>query len=121
MKKIHDSQDIKKILLAQYYSNGGALALRIHELILMLEDEFINTYHDYFIERCNLKIDLLHLQKPDIDYYKIVMFNKILNLYGIESYEGYDYINVGDSYYPTLLVKDGIWYVGCIGDIVEAG
>jgi hypothetical protein len=57
------------------------------------------------------------------------MFNKLIGGYGIEAlhdgewfpYPDYTYVNMGDTYTPTVIYKRrlGKYKVGCWGDIAE--
>ena len=67
-------------------------------------------------------------QHPTHSYMLIVAINEVLEGHGIEciyprdsKHPSYDYINMGDSYTPTILLRnDGKLIVSSWGDIVEA-
>ncbi len=67
-------------------------------------------------------------QHPTHSYMLIVAINEVLEGHGIEciyprdsKHPSYDYINMGDSYTPTVLLRnDGKLIVSSWGDIVEA-
>jgi hypothetical protein len=64
---------------------------------------------------------------PDYSYKLMTAINEVLEGHGIEciyprdsKHPSYDYINMGDSYTPTILLRnDGKLIVSCVGDIVE--
>ncbi len=66
--------------------------------------------------------------RPRYDYMLIVAINEVLEGHGIEciyprdsKHPSYDYINMGDSYTPTILLRnDGKLIFSSWGDIVEA-
>ncbi len=49
--------------------------------------------------------------------------DETLNNYGVESAEingrYYDYSNTGDTYAPTVFVRDGVFWIDTLGDLVE--
>ena len=67
-------------------------------------------------------------QHPTHSYMLIVAINEVLEGHGIEciyprdsKHPSYDYVNMGDSYTPTILLRnDGKLIVSSWGDIVEA-
>ena len=66
--------------------------------------------------------------RPSYDYILMTAINEVVEGHGIEciyprdsKHPSYDYINMGDSYTPTILLRnDGKLIVSSWGDIVEA-
>jgi hypothetical protein len=71
---------------------------------------------------------------PDYDYLECTALNSLLDMHGCEELNpqnstefglygagSHTYLNAGDSYAPTLIRsnKDGVWHIGCIGDVLE--
>ena len=66
--------------------------------------------------------------RPHYDHMLMTAINEVLEGHGIEciyprdsKHPSYDYVNMGDSYTPTILLRnDGKLIVSSWGDIVEA-
>jgi hypothetical protein len=91
-------------------------AIECMEVLKSTSDELHDKYPDLFRQFYN---------KPTGYYTKLVVLDKLLSTYGIESFEhkkaAYTYLNAGDSYCLTVIYnhRKGNFTLNSWGDIVE--
>lgn len=115
--KIANKANIQKYIVSRYYSDGKAITNKIIEIINMNTSKFLEEFEEILLKNSIT----IYPYDTTIGFYKLLIINKILKLYGIETYHHYHYINSGDIYNTTLIFdfEKIKFYVGCIGDEME--
>lgn len=115
--------DLRKYVITdRNYIDSKKLSKQVYKILRLNTDNFLKKYEYELLYALN-GFRLYNIDKNNIAYYKMLIVNKLINLYGIEFLKDrYYYINAGDTYNTTILynIKKDKFFVSSWGSVVEA-
>ena len=115
--ELANKNNIQRDIVSTHYSDGKTITNRIVGIINMNTSEILDNFEELLLK----DFFTVYIDTKSINYYKMFIFNRLLNLYGVESFKHFEYINSGDIYNTTIIsnIDTGKFYIGAIGDIME--